>query len=96
MHGWMQVAALPIGHFLSRVLPEKKFRVFGRECSVNPGPFNVKEHVLISIFANAGASFGGGNAYAIGIVTIIKAFYKRNISFVTSLLLVITTQVTYY
>ncbi|KAI5012444.1 hypothetical protein ZWY2020_024578 [Hordeum vulgare] len=93
---WMQVVALPIGHFLAWVLLEKKFRVFGRECSLNPGPFNVKEHVLISIFANAGASFGGGNAYAIGIVTIIKAFYKRNISFVTSLLLVITTQVLGY
>ncbi|KAI5007981.1 hypothetical protein ZWY2020_009029 [Hordeum vulgare] len=56
----------------------------------------IQEHVLISIFANAGASFGGGNAYAIGIVTIIKAFYKSNISFVTSLLLVITTQVLGY
>uniref|UniRef100_A0A8I7B2H7 Oligopeptide transporter n=1 Tax=Hordeum vulgare subsp. vulgare TaxID=112509 RepID=A0A8I7B2H7_HORVV len=88
----IQVVALPIGHFLAWVLLEKKFSVFGRECSLNPGPFNVKEHVLISIFANAGASFGGGNAYAIGIVIIIKAFYKRNISFVTSLLLVITTQ----
>ncbi|KAE8810149.1 Oligopeptide transporter 4 [Hordeum vulgare] len=56
----------------------------------------IQEHVLISIFANAGASFGGGNAYAIGIITIIKAFYKHNISFVTSLLLVITTQVLGY
>jgi hypothetical protein len=92
----MQVAALPIGHLMARVLPEKKFRVFGRECSLNPGPFNVKEHVLISIFANAGAAFGGGSAYAIGIITIIKAFYKRNISFVTSLLLIITTQVIEY
>ncbi|KAM0881697.1 hypothetical protein ACQ4PT_032793 [Festuca glaucescens] len=92
----IQVAALPIGHLMARVLPEKKFRVFGRECSLNPGPFNVKEHVLISIFANAGAAFGGGNAYAISIITIIKAFYKRNISFVTSLLLIITTQVLGY
>uniref|UniRef100_A0ACD5UUZ3 Uncharacterized protein n=1 Tax=Avena sativa TaxID=4498 RepID=A0ACD5UUZ3_AVESA len=92
----IQVAALPIGHLMARVLPEKKFRVLGCECSLNPGPFNVKEHVLISIFANAGAAFGGGNAYAIGIITIIKAFYKRNISFATSLLLIITTQVLGY
>uniref|UniRef100_A0A0D3FZM4 Uncharacterized protein n=1 Tax=Oryza barthii TaxID=65489 RepID=A0A0D3FZM4_9ORYZ len=92
----VQVAALPIGHFLARVLPKRKFTVFGRECSLNPGPFNVKEHVLISIFANAGAAFGNGGAYAIDIINIIKAFYHRSISFPTSLLLVITTQVLGY
>jgi OPT family oligopeptide transporter len=91
-----QVVALPLGHFMARVLPDRKFKVLGRERSLNPGPFNVKEHVLISVFANAGAAFGGGNAYAIGIVTIIKAFYKRNISFFTSLLIIITTQVLGY
>lgn len=92
----MQVAALPVGHFMARVLPDRKFTVFGRTWSMNPGPFNIKEHVLICVFANAGAAFGNGGAYAIGIVTIIKAFYKRNISFFTSLLLIITTQVLRY
>ncbi|KAK3141635.1 hypothetical protein QOZ80_4BG0336440 [Eleusine coracana subsp. coracana] len=92
----VQVAAMPVGHFMSRVLPDRKFTVFGRKWSMNPGPFNIKEHVLICVFANAGAAFGNGGAYAIGIVTIIKAFYKRNISFFTSLLLIITTQVLGY
>ena len=63
------------------------------EFTMNPGPFNVKEHVLISIFANAGSAFGNGPAYAVGIVNIIKAFYRRNISFAASWLLIITTQV---
>jgi hypothetical protein len=88
----LQVAALPVGHFMARVLPDRKFSAFGREWSMNPGPFNVKEHVLICVFANAGAAFGNGGAYAVGIVTIIKAFYRRNISFFTGLLLIITTQ----
>ncbi|KAK3143823.1 hypothetical protein QOZ80_4AG0305430 [Eleusine coracana subsp. coracana] len=92
----VQVAAMPVGHFMARVLPDRKFTVFGRKWSMNPGPFNIKEHVLICVFANAGAAFGNGGAYAIGIVTIIKAFYKRNISFFTSLLLIITTQVLGY
>lgn len=78
---------------MARVLPDKKFSTFGREWSMNPGPFNIKEHVLICVFANAGAAFGNGGAYAVGIVTIIKAFYRRNISFPVGLLLVITTQV---
>nr|CAD1845059.1 unnamed protein product [Ananas comosus var. bracteatus] len=56
----------------------------------------VQEHVLISIFANAGYAFGNGSAYAVGIVNIIKAFYRRNISFLAGWLLIITTQVLGY
>ncbi|XP_057977869.1 oligopeptide transporter 4-like [Malania oleifera] len=95
----VQVAALPIGHFLAAVLPASQFRIpglGGRSFSVNPGPFNMKEHVLITIFANAGSAFGSGSAYAVGIVTIIKAFYRRNISFLAAWILIITTQVLGY
>ncbi|XP_022980943.1 oligopeptide transporter 2-like [Cucurbita maxima] len=95
----VQVATLPIGRFMANVLPTTKFRIPGfgdREFSLNPGPFNMKEHVLISIFANAGSAFGNGAAYAIGIVDIIKAFYHRKISFSTGWILVITTQVMGY
>ncbi|ONK55788.1 uncharacterized protein A4U43_C10F990 [Asparagus officinalis] len=56
----------------------------------------MKEHVLISIFANAGSAFGSGSAYAIGIVNIIKAFYRRRISFAAGWMLIITTQVLGY
>ncbi|XP_026431373.1 oligopeptide transporter 4-like [Papaver somniferum] len=95
----VQVAVLPIGHFMARIIPETKFHIPGfgdRDFSLNPGPFNMKEHVLISIFANAGSAFGSGSAYAVGIVTIIKAFYHRNISFLAGWLLIITTQVLGY
>uniref|UniRef100_A0A0D9VJS6 Oligopeptide transporter 4 n=1 Tax=Leersia perrieri TaxID=77586 RepID=A0A0D9VJS6_9ORYZ len=96
----VQVASLPMGHFLARVLPRRAFRapafLGGGEWSLNPGPFNMKEHVLISIFANAGYAFGNGNAYAVMIVDIIRAFYKRSISFIAAWLLIITTQVLGY
>nr|GEX00219.1 oligopeptide transporter 4-like [Tanacetum cinerariifolium]GEX00222.1 oligopeptide transporter 4-like [Tanacetum cinerariifolium]GEX02797.1 oligopeptide transporter 4-like [Tanacetum cinerariifolium] len=92
----VQVATLPIGRFMAAVLPAKKFNVMGFKFSLNPGPFNMKEHVLISIFANAGSAFGSGSAYAVSIVTIIRAFYHRKISFVASWILVITTQVLGY
>ncbi|KAL2513540.1 Oligopeptide transporter 4 [Forsythia ovata] len=95
----VQVSTLPIGHFLAATLPATKFRIPGfgaRLFSLNPGPFNMKEHVLISIFANAGSAFGNGSAYAVGIVTIIKAFYRRKISFLAGWLLIITTQVLGY
>ncbi|KAK7246691.1 hypothetical protein RIF29_41561 [Crotalaria pallida] len=95
----VQVATLPIGHFMAAVLPEWKFRIpgFGEKVfSFNPGPFNMKEHVLITIFANAGSAFGSGSPYGVGIVNIIKAFYGRSISFAASWILIITTQVLGY
>ncbi|KAI9121481.1 hypothetical protein K1719_008514 [Acacia pycnantha] len=95
----VQVATLPIGYFMAAVLPTTKVRIprFGSKTfSLNPGPFNMKEHVLITIFANAGSAFGSGSPYAVGIVTIIKAFYGRGISFFAAWLLIITTQVLGY
>ncbi|ONH90786.1 hypothetical protein PRUPE_8G074200 [Prunus persica] len=95
----VQVSTLPIGNFMAKVLPTNKFHIPGfgsRSFSLNPGPFNIKEHVLITIFANAGSAFGLGSAYAVGIVNIIKAFYRRKISLLASWLLIITTQVLGY
>lgn len=95
------VASLPIGRFMAAVLPTKGWVVSvpglgPKEFTLNPGPFNIKEHVLISIFANAGSAFGNGPAYAVMIVDIIIAFYRRKISFLAGWLLVITTQVLGY
>lgn len=94
----VQIASHPIGHFLAKTLPTTQFGLPGfglRRFSLNPGPFNIKEHVLICIFANAGSAFGLGSAYAVSIVNIIKAFYRRNASFLASWLLIITTQVSF-
>ncbi|KAJ0025334.1 hypothetical protein Pint_08531 [Pistacia integerrima] len=95
----VQVVTLPLGRFMEKVLPKKTFRIPGfgnEEFTLNPGPFNMKEHVLISVFANAGAGFGAGAAYAVSIVTIIKALYRRHICFLASWILVITTQILGY
>lgn len=80
---------------MAATLPTRHFRLpYSRwTFTLNPGPFNIKEHVLITIFANAGASFGNGDAYAVSIVNITKAFYKRNMTFVAALVLVLSTQV---
>ncbi|KAM4087253.1 hypothetical protein ACJW30_10G164000 [Castanea mollissima] len=96
IHITVQVATLPIGRLMASVLPTAKFRIGSREFSLNPGPFNMKEHVLIFIFANAGSAFGKGPAYAVYIFDIIKAFYRRNISFLSAWILIITTQVLGY
>ena len=46
----------PLGKFFARVLPDRRIHFFGNEIKLNPGPFNRKEHMLISIMANV--SFG--------------------------------------
>jgi hypothetical protein len=89
-----QITVQPVGNIMARVLPRTRFRapalLGGGEWSLNPGPFNIKEHVLISIFANAGFAFGDGTAYAVGIINIIRAFYHRHVSFFTAWLLVVS------
>lgn len=85
-----QIAVVPLGHLMATVITNRVFFKGKRwEFTLNPGPFNIKEHVLITIFANSGA----GNVYAIHIVSAVKIFYKQNLTFFVSLLVVITTQV---
>lgn len=86
-----QIIVLPLGKLMAATLPSKPIRVpfTKRSFSLNPGPFNLKEHVLITIFANCGA----GGVYAVYIITIVKAFYKRALNPVAAMLLAQTTQV---
>lgn len=86
-----QIAVVPIGHLMARVLPTRRFFQGTRwSFTMNPGPFSTKEHVLITVFANS----GGGSVYASHILSAVKLFYKRKLDFLPALLVMITTQVT--
>ncbi|GFQ03068.1 oligopeptide transporter 5, partial [Phtheirospermum japonicum] len=89
-----QIVTLPMGKFMAKVLPTTTFHVpfTNWSFSLNPGPFNIKEHVLITIFANCGWS----GVYAVGIINIVKAFYHRKINPVAAWLLAQTTQLLGY
>ncbi|OMP02829.1 Tetrapeptide transporter, OPT1/isp4 [Corchorus olitorius] len=85
-----QIAVVPLGQLMAAKITDRIFFKGSRwEFTLNPGPFNVKEHVLITIFANSGA----GSVYAIHVVTVVKVFYKKHITFFVSLIVIITTQV---
>ncbi|KAL6009602.1 Oligopeptide transporter 3 [Asimina triloba] len=92
----MQILALPAGRLMASTLPTRKFKVLGWEFTLNPGPFNMKEHVIITIFANSGVSYGGGDAYSIGAITVMKAFYKQRLNFLLALLIVLSSQILGY
>ncbi|KAI9070728.1 hypothetical protein K1719_047307 [Acacia pycnantha] len=89
-----QIVSLPLGKLLAATLPKKKIRVPLTKWSFspNPGPFTLKEHVLITIFASSGSS----GVYAINIITIVKAFYHRSIHPLAAYLLALTTQMIGY
>ncbi|XP_008224626.1 PREDICTED: oligopeptide transporter 3 [Prunus mume] len=92
----MQIASLPIGKLMASTLPKREYSLLGWRFSLNPGPFNMKEHVIITIFANCGISYGGGDAYSIGAITIMKAYYKQSLSFLLALIIVLTSQILGY
>jgi len=51
-----QLIAYPFGNLWAAYMPTWTIRIFGREWTLNPGPFTIKEHTLITIMANV--SFG--------------------------------------
>ncbi|KAI9185955.1 hypothetical protein LWI28_012315 [Acer negundo] len=89
-----QIIVMPLGKLMAATLPTRVFHVplTNWKFSLNPGPFNLKEHVLITIFAGCGA----GGVYAVHIITIIKVFYKRSLNPVAAMMLAQTTQLLGY
>ena len=96
-----QLLALPAGRACERILPAREYTVTlpavplnggpwtkQRRFSLNPGPFNVKEHCLITVMANVVA----GGAYATDIIAAQRIFYLQQWSTAYQLLLVISTQ----
>ncbi|KAL6200628.1 hypothetical protein ACLB2K_030409 [Fragaria x ananassa] len=89
-----QILVLPLGKLMAATLPTNKYRFpfTNWTFSMNPGPFNLKEHVLITIFANSGSN----SVYAVNIITIVLAFYKRKLHPASAFLLAQTTQMLGY
>ncbi|ORZ30144.1 OPT oligopeptide transporter protein-domain-containing protein [Catenaria anguillulae PL171] len=48
--------AYPLGRIMAAVLPSYKFNLLGIEVDTNPGPFSIKEHVLINVWGSTGSS----------------------------------------
>ncbi|KAK4164326.1 hypothetical protein QBC43DRAFT_210871 [Cladorrhinum sp. PSN259] len=70
-----QLLAFPVGKFLERVLPDVGFTLFGVRHSLNPGPFNKKEHMLVTIMSTV----SGATPYTNYIVWIqvLPQFFKQ-------------------
>jgi len=76
--------SLPICKAWARYLPNISFF----DIPLNPGPFTIKEHVLITIMAGVGA----GHGYATEVIAVQKVFYNQHPPFAYQWLLVMSTQ----
>ncbi|KAF4461559.1 Sexual differentiation process isp4 [Fusarium albosuccineum] len=83
-----QIIAWPMGHGWARFVPDKEFTTFGVTWTLNPGPFNIKEHAIIVVMASVSFSV----AYATDIILAQLVFYKQNFGITFQLLLTISTQ----
>ncbi|RSM04136.1 hypothetical protein CDV31_010189 [Fusarium ambrosium] len=83
-----QIIAWPMGHGWARFVPDKEFTTFGIRWTLNPGPFNIKEHSIIVVMASVSFSV----AYATDIILAQLVFYKQNFGIMFQLLLTISTQ----
>ncbi|EFE43060.1 OPT peptide transporter Mtd1, putative [Trichophyton verrucosum HKI 0517] len=85
------LVSYPIGVAWAKIVPSRTFNTFGLKWSTNPGPFNVKEHVLIVVMANA--SFGNGVAYFTDTIQALKAFYHTDYGWGFYVCLALSTQI---
>ncbi|KAH7170320.1 OPT oligopeptide transporter protein-domain-containing protein [Dactylonectria macrodidyma] len=83
-----QIIAWPMGHGWAKWFPEREFNTFGIRWSLNPGPFNIKEHSIIVVMASVSFSV----AYATDIILAQLVFYKQNFGIPFQLFLTISTQ----
>ncbi|KAI0034333.1 OPT oligopeptide transporter [Vararia minispora EC-137] len=79
-----QLLSFPIGQIWARAAPNVS--IFGQP--LNPGPFTVKEHVVITVMATVGSA----SAYATGIFAVQRHYYGQNWSFAYQWLLTMSTQ----
>jgi hypothetical protein len=69
-------------------LPVTKWNIGNCSFSLNPGPFNIKEHTLIGITVSTAAT----SAYAIEILSSMDLFLNHQINAFGAIVLIITTQ----
>lgn len=60
------------------------------EFSLNPGPWNIKEHVLVFIMANVAV----GPPYALNAIVVSEVFYEIKLGYWFAVVLVLATQLT--
>ncbi|TIB67791.1 hypothetical protein E3Q24_04023 [Wallemia mellicola] len=88
----IQLITYPAGKFLAYILPMDLYTMprwlGGKSFTLNPGPFNIKEHTLITIMANVSVS----PAYAMNVTVVTEMFYGHKLGAGFDILLFVSSQ----
>lgn len=86
----VQLLVYPIGCFWAKVVPTRVFNTFGVKWTFNTGPFQVKEHVTITLMSNVSI----GYAYSTDALLALqgKPFYNVNLGWGFQLLFTLSSQ----
>ncbi|CAF0831630.1 unnamed protein product [Didymodactylos carnosus] len=87
------VLSYPIGRLMHKILPAKTWYIplINRDFSLNPGPFSIKEHVLIYVMVSAAQT-----TYAIDTVTVMRTVYSIKLNFIVNVLFILSSQLIGY
>lgn len=80
----------PIGCLWAKIVPTKVFNTFGLQWTFNPGPFTIKEHVVITLMSNVSISY----AYSTDALLALqgKPFYNINLGWGFALIFTLSSQ----
>ncbi|KAG9120714.1 hypothetical protein FRC07_003674 [Ceratobasidium sp. 392] len=90
----MLLISFPIGKFMAYTLPINDYELprwlGGGTFSFNPGPFNIKEHMLLYIMANVATAPG----YALNVMIVSEYYYNIRLGPGFNICLMLATQLT--
>ncbi|KAK7403930.1 hypothetical protein QQX98_010300 [Neonectria punicea] len=84
----VQLISYPLGVGWYKWVPDYQFKFFGNQVSLNPGPFNIKEHTIITMMTAAGSAA----SYAIDILLAQELFYEQYFNWGFQIILILSTQ----
>ena len=73
----VQLVSLPVGRLWAKLMPDKTLTMGKYSLRLNPGPFTIKEHTLITVMANVGVGYP---PYAVDLVLVQIAKYSKGCS----------------
>ncbi|KAK0520421.1 hypothetical protein OC834_007044 [Tilletia horrida] len=84
----IQLLAYPVGVGLAKILPKRMWKTPLGSFTLNPGPFNVKEHAMIVICANVNSSPNS----ATSVLAVQKFTYQQDFGAAYQILFVLSSQ----
>ncbi|KAG7098938.1 hypothetical protein E1B28_000828 [Marasmius oreades] len=88
----VQLITLPLGKLFEHVLPTIQFNTFGYRWSLNPGPFNIKEHACITVMSSIVGNGAAGSDVFFG----QQMFYGQQMTFAYQITLALGIQIAGY